>query len=88
MPVAGDYLHNPEPEYPNLAADRGWTGKVLLQVHVLADGTAGAVKIKKSSGYKILDDAAATAVNKWKFTPAKRGDTPIDFWYDVPINFV
>jgi protein TonB len=87
-PTAGaDYLHNPEPEYPDLAQERGWEGKVLLKVHVQPDGKPSSVSIAKSSGHKELDDAALKAVNKWSFVPAKRGDTPVDGWVTVPISF-
>lgn len=87
-PTAGaDYLHNPEPDYPDLAQERGWEGKVLLKVYVQADGKPSNVSIAKSSGHKELDDAALKAVNKWSFVPAKRGDTPVDGWVTVPISF-
>lgn len=87
-PVAGaDYLHNPAPEYPEIAMDRGWEGKVLMKVHVKPDGKPDEVSVIKSSGQKILDDAAVKTVNKWSFVPAMRGTTPIAGWVTVPITF-
>jgi protein TonB len=87
-PTAGaDYLHNPAPEYPDLAQEMAWEGKVLLKVHVQADGKPNTVSLAKSSGHKELDDAAIKAVNKWSFVPAMRGDTPVDGWVTVPISF-
>jgi protein TonB len=87
-PIAGaDYLNNPAPEYPEIAQDRGWEGKVLLNVHVLPDGRPDAVGVAKSSGQKVLDDAAVKTVYKWSFVPAKRGETPIAGNVTVPINF-
>ena len=81
------YLHNPLPEYPEFAQERGWEGKVIMKVHVLPDGTTDSVTVVKSSGQKVLDDAAVKAVYKWSFVPAKRGDTPIARYTNVPFTF-
>lgn len=81
------YRNNPPPEYPALAQDRGLQGQVILKVQVLASGRAAAVTVDKSSGHKILDDAAVKVVQGWTFDPAKRGQTPIDGWVKVPLSF-
>lgn len=81
------YLHNPAPDYPPIAQDQGWEGHVLLRVHVLANGTPDSVEVKTSSGRRLLDDAALAAVRRWVFVPAKRGDTAVDGWVNVPIDF-
>ena len=88
QPRAGaGYLNNPPPEYPEIAMDRGWEGKVLMKVHVLANGKPDSVSVLKSSGKDVLDDEAVRTVKKWSFVPAKRGTTPIDGWVTVPISF-
>ncbi len=81
------YKNNPAPDYPAQAQDRGMQGQVILKVHVLASGHADNVTVAKSSGFRILDDAAVKAVLAWSFDPAKRGQTPIDGWVKVPLNF-
>ncbi|WP_411994584.1 energy transducer TonB [Methylophilus sp. 'Pure River'] len=81
------YLNNPAPEYPLFAQRQGWGGRVILRVRVLANGKAGSVEVKQSSGRKILDEAAQEVVKTWMFAPAKRGNTPIDGWATVPIEF-
>lgn len=81
------YLNNPKPDYPAAAARQGWGGTVTLRVRVLADGHAESVTVKKSSGRKVLDEAAISAVQKWTFVPSKRGSTPVDGWATVPIVF-
>jgi protein TonB len=81
------YLNNPPPEYPAFAQRQGWEGKVLLRVHVLASGKPDKVEIKQSSGRKTLDESALTAVRNWTFIPSKRGNTAIDGWATVPIEF-
>ena len=81
------YLSNPPPEYPAFAQRQGWEGKVILRVHVQANGKASSVDVKQTSGRKTLDDAALEVVKTWTFAPAKRGNTPIDGWATVPIEF-
>lgn len=61
------------PEYPRIARRRGEEGVVEASVRVEADGTVSSVEILKSSGYRLLDDAAREAVMKALFTPARSG---------------
>jgi protein TonB len=82
-----NYLHNPKPFYPAAARQRGWEGGVKLRVHVLETGFCDQVLIHSSSGYDSLDEAAIETVKKWRFVPAKRGETPIVSWVIVPITF-
>lgn len=82
------YLNNPRPEYPRLARRMGEQGRVLLHVFVSAAGHAEKIEIHTSSGYARLDHAARDAVQKWKFVPARQGDTPVNAWVLVPISFV
>lgn len=81
------YLRNPAPEYPVAAQKRGLEGKVVLKVHVLASGQPDSVTVARSSGHQILDEAALKAVLQWAFAPARRGQTAIDGWVQVPLNF-
>ena len=81
------YLNNPAPDYPAAAMRQGLQGTVRLRVLVLPDGSPGTINIEKSSGKKLLDDAALAAVQKWKFVPSKRGDTPIEGWVSFPVEF-
>lgn len=81
------YLNNPPPVYPEVAMDRGWEGRVLMKVHVRANGKPDSVAVLKTSGREVLDTEAVRTVKKWSFVPAKRGSTPIDGWVTVPISF-
>jgi len=81
------YLNNPKPVYPQLAKQMRMEGTVMLKVLVSRDGNARSVEIAHSSGYEMLDRAAAAAVKDWRFIPARRGDTPIDEWVQIPIAF-
>jgi protein TonB len=83
-----NYGSNPKPKYPGIATSRGWEGTVHLLVNVSAAGDSEEVTVQRSSGYDVLDEAAVEAVEKWKFIPAKRGETPVSSSVVVPINFV
>lgn len=85
--VAPRYLNAARPSYPMLARARGYEGMVLLAVQVLTDGRAGEVRIKKSSGYALLDQSALNAVRAWRFEPARKMDTPLVMTVDIPIRF-
>jgi protein TonB len=82
-----DYLLNPTPPYPALARKRGYEGKVIIEVLVDEKGFPSEIKIAESSGHAILDNAAAEAVDAWKFEPARRGTVPLPMRVKVPILF-
>jgi protein TonB len=82
-----NYLSNPKPEYPSIAKSRGWTGKVMLRVQVSPEGTATSIEVETSSGHEMLDESAIDAVKKWKFIPAKKGETAVASAVIVPIVF-
>lgn len=80
-------LNNPAPAYPSLSRRLGEQGIVLLEILILTDGSVGDIRIKESSGHKRLDDTATKAVKRWRYMPARRGDTPIEYWYLQPVEF-
>jgi protein TonB len=82
-----NYGYNPKPVYPGIARRHHWEGQVTLRVHVSADGTSASVRVQRSSGHEELDESAVVAVKKWRFIPAKRGDTPVSSSVLVPIVF-
>ncbi len=81
------HLNNPAPVYPPVSRRSGEQGRVLLDVYILPDGAVGEIKLKRSSGFERLDEAAIRAVRRWKYQPARRGDQPIAWWYVQPIVF-
>lgn len=64
-------LSRREPNYPEKARQAGVEGTVVLNIEILENGHAGQVSIYQSSGSELLDDAAAAAVQRWRFVPAK-----------------
>lgn len=81
------HLSNPAPVYPAVSRRLGEQGRVLFDVYILPDGSVGEIRLKRSSGFARLDEAALEAVRQWRYVPAKRGDQPIPFWYVQPIDF-
>ncbi|QDQ27978.1 energy transducer TonB [Chitinimonas arctica] len=81
------HLNNPAPTYPPLSRRLGEEGRVVLSVYILPDGKVGEAVLKKSSGFERLDQAALDVVKRWRYVPAKQGDTPIAFWYAQPFDF-
>jgi len=81
------YLNNPPPVYPESAQEKGWEGTVILSVLVQPDGKPKTIEVKTSSGRKILDQAATQTVQRWTFVPARRGETAVEGWVEVPIDF-
>ena len=80
-------LKNPPTIYPQAALQRGLEGIVKLRVQVLANGLPGEIRIEKSSGYAVLDEAAVKQLRMWHFIPARRGNRSVDSWVIVPIRF-
>ncbi len=75
------------PAYPDEARRRGWQGRVVLRAHVSAEGTVTAVEVVESSGYAVLDAAAAAAVRGWIFYPARRGEMAVTSTVRIPVEF-
>jgi len=82
------YRENVPPVYPAIARIRGYEGIVLVAAEILQDGRVGNMKIRKSSGYAILDKSAIEAVKPWKFEPARKSGKPFAVWVELPIKFV
>lgn len=81
------FANNPKPPYPAVSRRMGEEGMVILSVHILATGQVAEIRLKKSSGYPRLDNAAMSTVKKWRYLPARQGNTPIPFWHTQAIRF-
>lgn len=81
------YSDTPKPAYPESARREGREGRVLLRVLIDDQGEAKTVEVSRSSGSDALDQAATSAIKRWRFHPARAGDQPIESWVSVPIDF-
>lgn len=78
---------NPIPKYPERARRQGYEGRVVLAVQVSAEGEPLSVRIAKSSGYSILDEAARRTIRRWRFGPAAESVGANVGMVRVPITF-
>jgi len=78
---------NRKPEYPRVSRQMEEEGTVVLRVFVQADGRAGTVEVRTSSGFPLLDQSAKSAVQSWRFEPATSDGKPVGEWFLIPIPF-
>jgi protein TonB len=45
------------------------------------------VKVKRTTGLAILDEAAEQTIKTWTFEPGRRGPDPVESWVEVPVRF-
>jgi len=81
------FRHTPPPDYPDAARKDGKEGRVLLRVLVDEEGGPKVVEINRSSGSRHLDQAAAEAIKRWRFSPARYGNAPTASWVKIPVDF-
>jgi periplasmic protein TonB len=75
------------PSYPATARRLGIEGTALLRVFVDATGHVADIVVKQSAGHPDLDRAAADAVRRWRFDPARRGTDAVAMWVELPVEF-
>lgn len=76
-----------DPVYPPASRRAGEAGRVQLRVLVDESGHPREVQILKSSGFERLDEAAAAAIKRWLFSPARQGSGPVTSWTQVNVLF-
>ncbi len=80
-----DYLQNPKPPYPSVSRRLGEQGTVVHSVLIGADGLPKSARLIQSSGFPRLDEAAYTAVMRWRYVPGKRNGVAEAMSFPVPI---
>jgi|GEM_PF-2607396 len=75
------------PSYPRKAKRKRQQGTVLLRILVSAEGENLDIKLHRSSGFELLDEAAIEAVAKWEFVPASADGEKVLAWVEVPVEF-
>lgn len=81
------YGNSPLPTYPMRSRQLGEEGVVELTVLVSVDGLPKSIRVSKSSGFSRLDDAAVSAVRRWKFKPGTKGGKPFEQVVTFPMPF-
>ena len=59
----------------------------MLRVLINARGRVDDLRVVASSGHRILDRAALSAVRKWRFEPGTEDGEKKAMWVKIPINF-
>lgn len=87
--AAPGILDRVEPEYPKQARRAGWEGTVVLKIQIMENGRPGNIDVASSSGYQALDEAAVSAVERWRFVPAKdrASGQAVSCYTTMPIAF-
>ena len=81
-------ISNPKPiPYPRWALRQGWQGDLEIALEILKDGHVGRYKVMKSTGHKVLDEAAVEAIHTWRFHPAMKNGKIILTCIQVPVKF-
>jgi protein TonB len=74
--------------YPKQAIDAGWEGTAEIKVAVLAGGVAQDAQIARSSGHRVLDDAALEMLtNALSVTPVPPILLGRSFAVSLPVVF-
>lgn len=76
------------PRYPPTSRRLGEEGTVVLRVELDELGKVCAARIKDSSGFARLDEAALSAVHTWRCNPAQRNGQPVRAVALQPFKFV
>jgi len=74
------------PEYSDAAREAKIEGMVVVEAVIQADGTVGAIAVKRSL-HPDLDHNAVYALQQWRFEPSRRGTVPVDVWLFIEMNF-
>jgi TonB family protein len=76
------FVSTPRPRYPFEARHNHWTGALLAELHVTADGAVDDVKIIKGTGHLLLDEEGRRAFRAWRFRPEGKS-----FTTKIPLSF-
>jgi protein TonB len=66
----------------------GEQGRTIVSVLIGADGFPKQARIRQSSGYSRLDEAARQAVMGWRYVPGRRNGIAEAMEFEVPVNWV
>jgi len=76
------------PDYPPSELRAGNEGTVYLDLFVTVDGRIGEVRVKTSSGFPRLDEAAISHVKRtYRLSPAMEDGKPVADWVTLPVVF-
>jgi TonB family protein len=81
--AVADFKTCAKPQYPAASLAAKHEGAVTLSFLIETDGAVREAKIKSSSGYDPLDEAARDAIKLCTFKPATKDGKAVEGWVDV-----
>jgi TonB family protein len=79
-------LSRVEPEYSEEARKARYEGTVLLEAVVRKDGHIDTIRLLRSLGFG-LDQNAIDALKKWRFHPGTKNGKPVDVILNIAVSF-
>ncbi|HSE43556.1 MAG TPA: TonB family protein, partial [Acidobacteriota bacterium] len=83
--VKPEILSRVNPTYPPIAQQKKVEGTVIIGVLISERGDVAEAKVLRSAGGYGLNEAALTAVRKWRFRPAVKEGKRVKVWMTYPI---
>lgn len=84
--VAPELLVKVEPHYPEVARITRLSGRVTVKAVIGLDGSVESAEIFSSTN-PLFNDAAQTAVLKWRYRPALMSGRPVRVYFTVRVEF-
>lgn len=82
------FRNRPQPPvYPVRARQMEQEGVSVVRALIDPEGQSREVRLWRSSGYEMLDQAALNAVRGWAFNAARIGDRAVLAWVEIPVQF-
>jgi len=72
-------VNYPSPQYPLIARQRRWQGDAMIELVTDDEGYVKKIILIQSTGHRILDEAALTAVKIWRANPSSIFRVPVKF---------
>lgn len=79
-------IYAPDPEYSEEARNAKFQGSVILWTVIGADGVPHDIRVARSLGMG-LDEQAVAAVRTWRFSPARKDGKPVAVQVNIEVEF-
>ncbi|MET0657488.1 MAG: energy transducer TonB [Steroidobacteraceae bacterium] len=73
--------------YPHIAREIGQEGTAVVALRVNEQGEVSQAKIKRSTGYPLLDNAALEDARNWRLLPGTEAGKPKCMWGQIAVSF-
>jgi TonB family protein len=77
-----------EQAYPAMLRDAGIGATAQVWIYIDAEGAVSRARVRESSGYPQLDEAAQAVAREMRFAPARHRGEPVAVWIQLPVTFI